>query len=56
MRAVVIVVPDQLGEQVAALCHATLTVNGFAIDGPPAVIDWPPSPTELLETGAVIER
>lgn len=41
MKAVLVVLSDEVADDVARLFHGCLTMNGYDVQGPPAVIDWP---------------
>lgn len=43
-KAILITCSDEVARDVAQLLHATLTINGYQVEGKPEIIDWPPKP------------
>lgn len=43
MKAVLVVLSDEVADDVARLFHGCLTMNGYDVQGRPEVIDWPVS-------------
>lgn len=46
MKAIVLVLPDDVAEEVGRLIDATLHLNGYRTANEPQIIDWPYSEEE----------
>ncbi len=50
MRAIVVFLSDEVADNVARLFHSCLIINGYDVQTPPTVIDWPLAPLTSKET------